>query len=99
MHDQPRTPRVAGRSGLGREAGITATLELIDSGRSRDQDGATFQNRGLCRSPTATTANTVETPGSDDRGARRFVIGEDGETFYTRDHYQSFISIDPEDFG
>lgn len=33
---------------------------------------------------------TVETPGSDDRGARRFVVGEGGEYFYTEDHYESF---------
>ena len=42
---------------------------------------------------------TVETPASEVRGARRLVIGADGETFYTRDHYQSFIRINPEDFG
>ena len=36
---------------------------------------------------------TVETPGSDDRGARRLVIGEEGEIFYTRDHYESFVRI------
>ena len=41
---------------------------------------------------------TVETPGSDDRGARRLVIGSQGETYYTRDHYESFIRIDPEDY-
>lgn len=84
-------------------AGIAATLALIDSGGPLpyDQDGATFQNReGLL--PAQPEGHyreyTVETPDSDDRGARRLVIGEDGETFYTRDHYQSFITIDPEDY-
>lgn len=36
---------------------------------------------------------TVETPGSDDRGARRFVVGEDGVFFYTDDHYTSFREV------
>lgn len=84
-------------------AGIAATLELIDSGEPlpHEQDGSTFQNReGLLpeRPPGSYREYTVETPGSEDRGARRLVIGENGETFYTRDHYQSFISIDPEDY-
>ena len=33
---------------------------------------------------------TVETPGFDDRGARRIVVGADGVIFYTDDHYDSF---------
>lgn len=33
---------------------------------------------------------TVPTPGSDDRGARRIVAGEDGEPYCTGDHYSSF---------
>ena len=33
---------------------------------------------------------TVETPGSDDRGARRIVAGSAGEVYYTDDHYESF---------
>lgn len=36
---------------------------------------------------------TVATPGSDDRGARRFVVGEDGVFFYTDDHYNSFREV------
>jgi ribonuclease T1 len=38
---------------------------------------------------------TVETPGSDDRGARRFVVGEDDTFFYTDDHYASFSEVIP----
>ena len=84
-------------------AEISATLALIESGRPLpyDQDGATFQNREglLPDQPEGHYSEyTVKTPGSDDRGARRLVIGADGETFYTRDHYQSFIGIDPEDY-
>ncbi|MCB1028612.1 MAG: ribonuclease, partial [Microthrixaceae bacterium] len=71
------------------------TLELIDRGGPfpyRADDG-TFRNRerllpiedlGYYRE------YTVETPGSPDRGARRIVAGENGERFYTDDHYDSF---------
>ena len=38
---------------------------------------------------------TVVTPGSSDRGARRFVVGEDGTYYYTDDHYQSFSEVIP----
>lgn len=92
-------------SGLSAEEreGIRATLAAIDSGElPYDQDGQTFQNReGLLpdRPQGHYREYTVETPGSDDRGARRLVIGADGETYYTSDHYGSFTRIDPEDFG
>lgn len=36
---------------------------------------------------------TVITPGSRDRGARRIVVGSDGEKYYTSDHYDSFRRI------
>ena len=36
---------------------------------------------------------TVETPGSDDRGARRIIGGADGDRYYTDDHYDSFRQI------
>ncbi len=71
------------------------TLLLISVGGPfpYDQDGATFQNReGVL--PTHPRGYyheyTVETPGSADRGARRIVTGDDGERFYTDDHYESF---------
>lgn len=83
--------------------GIADTLALIDAGGPfpHDQDGATFQNREglLPEEPSGYYREyTVETPGSEDRGARRLVIGEEGETYYTSDHYSSFVPIDPEDF-
>ena len=37
---------------------------------------------------------TVETPGSDDRGPRRIVVGSGGEYYWTTDHYQSFERIE-----
>lgn len=82
--------------------GIAATLAAIDSGTlPYEQDGATFENReGLLpdRPGGHYREYTVETPGSPDRGARRLVIGADGETYYTADHYASFARIDPEEF-
>jgi guanyl-specific ribonuclease Sa len=39
---------------------------------------------------------TVPTPGSNDRGARRLVHGQERELYYTDDHYVSFVLVDPE---
>ena len=80
------------------EAG--ATLELIAAGGPfpHRQDGAVFQNReGIlpARDPGHYHEYTVETPGSDDRGARRIVTGADGERYWTDDHYDSFSWIAP----
>jgi ribonuclease T1 len=36
---------------------------------------------------------TVKTPGASDRGARRIVVGEGGELYYTDDHYRSFRRV------
>jgi ribonuclease T1 len=33
-------------------------------------------------------------PGSPDRGARRIVTGGNGEFYYTRDHYQTFVRLE-----
>lgn len=60
------------------------------------QDGVVFQNREgqLPQRPSGTYHEyTVETPGSFDRGARRIVIGGQGERYYTDDHYDSFRFI------
>lgn len=73
-------------------------VDLIDAGGPFDEseDGSTFRNdeeilpdqsRGFYRE------YTVPTPGSDDRGARRIVAGEDGALYWTGDHYRSFSRI------
>lgn len=36
---------------------------------------------------------TIPTPGSPDRGAQRFVVGDDDVFFYTDDHYNSFSEV------
>jgi ribonuclease T1 len=84
-------------------AEIATVLAAIDSGDPLpyEEDGGTFQNREglLPQQPLGYYREyTVETPGSPDRGARRLVIGEGGETYYTDDHYASFTRIDPADF-
>lgn len=82
---------------------IGAVLAAIDVGEQLpyEQDGGVFQNREglLPDEPQGYYREyTVATPGSDDRGARRLVIGSEHETYYTADHYGSFVLIDPEDF-
>lgn len=74
------------------------TLRLIEAGGPfpYDQDGATFQNRERilpARPRGYYREYTVETPGSPDRGARRVVTGDDGERYYTDDHYGTFRLI------
>lgn len=62
-------------------------------------DGSVFGNReGLLpqRPRGYYREYTVPTPGSDDRGARRLVVGKDDELYYTGDHYQSFVLVDPD---
>lgn len=78
------------------------TLALIDRGGPfpHDEDGTTFGNREgiLPEEPTGYYAEfTVETPGLDHRGARRIVTGDDGELYWTDDHYASFSVIDREE--
>ncbi len=75
------------------------TLDLIDAGGPYpyDQDDGVFQNREeiLPDEPDGYYREyTVETPGSDDRGARRMVAGDGGELYWTDDHYASFARIE-----
>lgn len=75
------------------------TLELIRTGgpylfpRNDDQrynnnNGALpKEQRGYYRE------YTVITPGSSNRGARRIIAGDGGDTYYTADHYESFRKI------
>ena len=74
------------------------TLQLIEKGGPfpYQRDGAVFGNferrlplkkRGYYRE------FTVPTPGRRDRGARRIVTGENGESYYTDDHYRTFRKI------
>jgi len=84
-------------------AEIKNALQRISSQEHRyRQDGSTFQNREhrLPEKPYGYYKEyTVETPGSRDRGARRLILGSDGEAYYTNDHYQTFVKIDPKDYS
>jgi ribonuclease T1 len=76
-----------------------ATLRLIGKGGPYPyrQDGTIFQNREklLPAEPRGYYREfTVPTPGTGDRGARRIIAGQDGERYYTPDHYQSFLRIE-----
>lgn len=74
------------------------TLTLIRAGGPFPyaQDGAVFGNREKLL-PARTSGYyreyTVVTPGEDDRGPRRIVVGQEGPKYYTSDHYTSFRRI------
>ena len=80
-------------------AQLVRTLALIERGGPfpHDKDGTIFQNReGKLpqRSRGYYREYTVPTPGAPNRGARRVVQGRDGDTWYTSDHYNTFVRID-----
>jgi ribonuclease T1 len=78
------------------EAQRTYLLILDDGPYPYPQDDQVFGNREgiLPAEPNGWYREyTVPTPGSPDRGARRFVVGEDGAVFYTDDHYDSFREV------
>ncbi|MFN8214739.1 MAG: ribonuclease domain-containing protein [Candidatus Nanopelagicales bacterium] len=81
---------------LPREAQETYILILDGGPYPYRQDDQVFGNReGLLPQQDYGWYReyTVPTPGSSDRGARRFVVGEDGVFFYTDDHYDSFREV------
>jgi len=74
------------------------TLALVDGGGRLPyaKDGTTFNNfEGLlpARPRGYYREYTVPTPGEPDRGARRLVVGGEGDVYYTDDHYQSFRQV------
>lgn len=75
------------------------TIDLIHQGGPYPypEDDGVFDNReGILPDESQGYYHeyTVETPGSDDRGARRIVTGEQDEYYYTSDHYSSFSLVD-----
>jgi ribonuclease T1 len=80
------------------EARITLVLIAQGGPFPHKRDGVIFENREglLPRKPSGYYHEyTVETPGSNDRGARRIVIGQRGERYYSDDHYASFSEVQP----
>jgi len=74
------------------------TLQLIESGGPfpYSRDGVVFGNYEK-RLPQKKRGYyheyTVPTPGMKTRGARRIIAGNEGERYYTADHYNSFRRI------
>jgi hypothetical protein len=77
---------------------LAPTLERIAAGKRLrfPNDGATFQNRER-RLPGRPAGHyrewVVPTPGESGPGPQRLVTGEDGEVWYTSDHYRTFRRI------
>jgi ribonuclease T1 len=74
-------------------------LAAIDAGGPfrYPKDGATFGNyeRQLPqRRGGYYREYTVATAGAHNRGARRVIRGDGGETYYTNDHYRTFTRVD-----
>ena len=78
------------------EAQVTVNLIYQGGPFPYDRDGITFGNREglLPKQPYGYYREyTVETPGDHTRGARRIVAGQNGELYYTGDHYASFVRV------
>lgn len=77
---------------------LAPTLDRIAAGQKLRfaNDGSIFQNREkrLPKKPSGHYREyVVPTPGEDGPGPQRLVVGDDGETFYTHDHYRTFRRI------
>jgi guanyl-specific ribonuclease Sa len=78
---------------------VGPTIERIRAGRLLDfsNDGTTFQNRErrLPRKPAGYYKEYVHpTPGLRGPGPQRIVAGQEGEFYYTADHYGTFKRIE-----
>ncbi|MCE7011599.1 ribonuclease N [Kibdelosporangium philippinense] len=90
--------QVKALSTLPPEAGTT--WRLIEKGGPfpSTRDGVVFENREKrlpAKAKDYYREYTVPTPGSKDRGARRLVNGQHRELYYTENHYESFVLVDP----
>jgi ribonuclease T1 len=84
-------------SSLPPEAVKTVLLIQQDGPFPYRQDGVIYNNleQQLPNKPRGYYHEyTVKTPGSPDRGTRRIITGQDGQFYYTSNHYQAFVSID-----
>ena len=79
---------------------VNRTLDLIERGGPFPyrQDGVVFENREgrLPKKPRGYYHEyTVRTPSAPNRGTRRLITGQQGDVYYTDDHYRTFVPIDP----
>ena len=78
---------------------VLSTIQKIEAGGPfpYPRDGIVFSNRER-RLPSHPRGYyheyTVPTRGAHNRGARRIIRGQQAETFYTRDHYETFLRLD-----
>ena len=94
--DRQRLPIVRWRD-LPPEAEETWRLVLADGPYPYLQDGTVFGNRERLlplRERGYYREFTVPTPEERDRGARRLVVGNEDEVYFTADHYESFSRVD-----
>ena len=80
---------------------LAPTIERIAAGRRLrfPNDGTTFQNREnrLPRRPPGYYREwVVPTPKEPGPGPQRLITGEEGEVWYTHDHYRSFRRLPTE---
>ena len=78
---------------------LTATLQRVEAGKKLrfPNDGSVFQNREkrLPVKPAGYYREWVHpTEGLDGPGPQRIVTGEQGEIYYTPDHYRTFRRLD-----
>ena len=89
-------PTIA-ESALPDEADTTLAVLRAGGPFPYEEDDGVFGNREriLPRQPTGYYREyTVETPGERDRGPRRIIAGEDGDLYWTTDHYASFRQVE-----
>jgi ribonuclease T1 len=77
---------------------LAPVLERIERGErdSHDNDGSVFSNREglLPQKPRGYYHEyVVRTPGMRSVGPQRLILGENGEAYYTSDHYESFTQV------
>jgi guanyl-specific ribonuclease Sa len=78
-----------------------ATWKLIQQGGPFPyprNDGVVFHNNGnvLPRNKDGYYHEyTVDTPGAKNRATRRLITGSQRELYYTDDHYETFVVVDP----
>jgi guanyl-specific ribonuclease Sa len=88
-----------GRQVFQGDVDVGPTLERIERGErlSFSHDGIVFQNRER-RLPQKSAGYYHEfvhpTPGVSGPGPQRIIVGREGETYYTPDHYRTFKRLD-----